>query len=185
MWWNHEEVHASKQEWQMEVWGIGWKRVIMKDKWVSRPMTWKGWVIVKKEMMSPKRKEIRANCNTNIYLSIVLFLFTIYVCFLTFFSYVVSLNAWSYCRLLCFVTNRVFLHAWLMIDGLCLIVQSIWVLCSAFKTCTVHMGIVQLSRTILCRFALSIMHMIDKSINIPRILEYICHNVLINDIYVT
>ena len=72
---------------------------------------------------------------TNIYLGMVLFLFTIlcYVCFLAFFSYVVSLNAWSYCRLLCFMTNKVFLHAWLMIDGLCLIVQ--------------------LSRTILCIFS--------------------------------
>ena len=63
MWWNYEEVHMSKWKWQREIWRSRWKEVITKGKWVSRPMMWKGWVIIGKETMSPKRKKIVVNHN--------------------------------------------------------------------------------------------------------------------------
>ena len=62
--WNHEEVHMSKWGWVIEVRRSGWKEAIMKTSVVSRPMMWEGWVIRRKEKISPK-KRIGVNRNSH------------------------------------------------------------------------------------------------------------------------
>ena len=64
MQWNCKEVYISKQEWVKEVWGNRWKEVIIKTSGVSRPITWDGWVITRKEKISPEEKRIGGKCNT-------------------------------------------------------------------------------------------------------------------------